>query len=130
MTGPSDYLEFLVLIDGQPLYLDGQTGDGMTEVLPLLLPPASTVQLQVQMRNDAPGEVWRLDEIIVWGTPPEVQECASDLDGDGIIAVGDVLLLLGQFGCLTNCSADITGDDAVTTADMLAILAEFGMTCP
>ena len=130
MTGPSDYLEFQVLIDGQPLYLDGQTGDGMTEVLPLLLPPASTVQLQVQMRNDAPGEVWRLDEIIVWGTPPEVQECASDLDGDGIIAVGDVLLLLGQFGCLTNCSADITGDDAVTTADMLAILAEFGMTCP
>ena len=71
-----------------------------------------------------------MDEIIVWGTPPEVQECASDLDGDGIIAVGDVLLLLGQFGCLTNCSADITGDDAVTTADMLAILAEFGMTCP
>ena len=129
MTGPTDYLEFQVLIDGQPLFLDGQTGDGATTVLPLLLPPASTVQLQVQMRNNAPGEVWRLDEIIVWGTPPVIEECDSDLDGDGIVAVGDVLLLLGQFGCLSNCSADITGDDAVTTADMLAILAEFGMTC-
>jgi len=57
-------------------------------------------------------------------------DCPADLDGDGIVAVGDVLLLLGQFGCLSNCSADITGDDAVTTADMLAILAEFGITCP
>ena len=80
------------------------------------------------MRNNAPGEVWRLDELIVWGTPPvpELGDCPSDLDGDGIVAVGDVLLLLGQFGCLSDCSADITGDGAVTTADMLAILAEFG----
>ena len=56
--------------------------------------------------------------------------CPEDLDGDGIVAVGDVLLLLGQFGCLSGCSSDITGDDQVTTADMLAILAEFGNTCP
>lgn len=56
--------------------------------------------------------------------------CPEDLDGDGIVAVGDVLLVLGQFGCMSGCSSDITGDDQVTTADMLAILAQFGNTCP
>lgn len=129
MTGPNDYLEFEVLLDGQPLYIDGQVGDGATTVNPLALPEAATVQLSVRMRNDADGEVWRLDELIVWGTLPELGDCPSDLDGDGIVAVGDVLMLLGQFGCLSDCSADITGDGAVTTADMLAILAEFGNIC-
>jgi hypothetical protein len=67
-----------------------------------------------------------------YGCTGDVDEdsCPTDLDGDGIVAVGDVLLLLGQFGCLSNCSSDITGDDQVTTADMLAILAEFGEFCP
>ena len=130
MSGPNDYLEFQVILDGQPLYLDGRDGDGSVVVDALLLPPASTLQLVVQMRNDADSELWMLDEIIVWGTPPVEPECPVDLDGDGIVAVGDVLLLLGQFGCLIDCSSDITGDDQVTTADMLAILAEFGNTCP
>ena len=130
MAGPNDYLEFEVLLDGQPLLLDTQVGDGVMTVPTTPLPAASTVQLVVQMRNDADGEVWRLDELIVWGTPPEPADCPTDLDGDGIVAVGDVLLLLGQFGCLSDCTSDITGDDAVTTADMLAILAEFGNICP
>ncbi len=129
MTGPTDYLEFVVLLDGQPLFIDGVTGDGTGAVNMLSLPQAGTIELQVQMRNDGAGEVWRLDELIVFGTPPEPEDCPTDLDGDGIVAVGDVLLLLGQFGCLSGCSADITGDDAVTTADMLAILAEFGNVC-
>ena len=66
-----------------------------------------------------------------FGCQGEMEDvCPEDLDGDGIVAVGDVLLLLGQFGCLSGCSSDITGDDQVTTADMLAILAEFGNICP
>jgi len=63
------------------------------------------------------------------GTPSE-PECTADLDGDGLVAVSDVLALLGEFGCLAGCSADITGDGQVTTADMLVILAEFGTICP
>ena len=55
--------------------------------------------------------------------------CPEDFDGDGLIAVSDVLFLLGNFGCLSNCIADINGDDAVTAADMLAILAVFGTPC-
>ena len=66
-----------------------------------------------------------------YGCMGEVDEpaCPADLDGDGIIAVNDVLSLLGEFGCLSGCSADITGDGQVTAADMLAILAVFGNLC-
>lgn len=55
--------------------------------------------------------------------------CPEDFDGDGLVAVSDVLFLLGDFGCLSGCVADINGDDAVTAADMLAILAVFGTPC-
>lgn len=61
---------------------------------------------------------------------PSVDDCPADLDGDGIVAVGDVLSLLGEFGCLAECNNDITGDGQVTTADMLAMLADFGQICP
>ena len=59
----------------------------------------------------------------------DVDLCPADFDGDGLVAVNDVLFLLSDFGCLSSCEADINGDDAVTAADMLAILAVFGTAC-
>jgi len=56
-------------------------------------------------------------------------DCPPDLDGDGNITVSDALLLLGDFGCLSNCTADLNGDDQVTTSDMLLFLAAFGQLC-
>ena len=55
--------------------------------------------------------------------------CPADFDGDGVVAVSDVLYLLGNFGCLSDCVADINGDGLVTAADMLAILGVFGTAC-
>lgn len=57
------------------------------------------------------------------------ESCPADFDGDGLVAVSDVLFLLGNFGCLSACVADINGDGSVTAADMLAILAVFGTAC-
>ena len=62
------------------------------------------------------------------GTPLNTG-CQADLDEDGVVAVSDVLALLGEFGCLVDCENDITGDGQVTTADMLVMLAEFGQIC-
>ncbi len=55
--------------------------------------------------------------------------CAEDLNGNGSVEVGDLLLLLADFGCLTECSADIDGDGAVTVNDILLLLAAFGDSC-
>jgi len=57
--------------------------------------------------------------------------CPGDLDSDGFIVIGDVLLLLGDFGCTANCTADVNGDGTVTVQDLLdGILANFGTACP
>ncbi len=56
-------------------------------------------------------------------------DCAADLDGNGAVDVGDLLLLLADFGCQTNCTADIDSDGLVGVTDVLALLGEFSATC-
>ena len=55
--------------------------------------------------------------------------CLTDLSGNGLTEVQDVLLLLADFGCLEECSGDVTGDGASTIEDVLAILSAFGQPC-
>ena len=70
-----------------------------------------------------------LDSILV-GTPPDpVFYCLEDVVPNNIIDTSDVLLMLSQYGCLSDCSTDIDGDDSVTISDVLAVLAVFGQPC-
>jgi hypothetical protein len=63
------------------------------------------------------------------GTPDEC-ECIGDIDGDGSVAVSDLLDLLATWGpCGAPCPADLDGDGAVAVADLLALLAAWGR-CP
>ena len=65
---------------------------------------------------------------LISGTPV-VSGCATDLNGDGVTTVQDLLLVLSEFGCNTSCTADINGDGFVTVADILLILGAFGVGC-
>ena len=56
--------------------------------------------------------------------------CLGDFDGSGQVDIGDLLILLANFGCTSGCTADLTGDDAVNSADLLAFLPLFGTSCP
>ena len=55
--------------------------------------------------------------------------CTGDINGDGVITVADVLLVLSEFGCLAGCTADVDGDTYVNVADILLLLAAFGTAC-
>ena len=58
------------------------------------------------------------------------RDCSADLDGDGVVGVSDILLLLGQWGpCPPPCAADIDGDGSVGIWDLLMVLASWG-PCP
>ncbi len=59
----------------------------------------------------------------------ELAPCASDLNGDGLTAIEDLLGLLSEFGCTVDCSQDVDGNGAVTSADLLILLAGFGTVC-
>lgn len=63
-------------------------------------------------------------------TAPVSCYCLTDLSGNGLTEVQDLLLILADFGCLTGCSGDANGDGASNVEDVLAVLSAFGGSCP
>lgn len=63
-----------------------------------------------------------LDSIVV----ETVTRRAADLNGDGVVNVSDLLLLLGAWGPCTGCIADINGDDVVNVSDLLRLFGDWG----
>ena len=59
----------------------------------------------------------------------EVGGCVGDFNGDEVISVADVLVLLGDFGCTNDCIADLNGDGVVNVGDLLGFLGVFGEDC-
>jgi len=56
--------------------------------------------------------------------------CPGDLDGDGQVAVTDVLLFLSDFGCAdAPCVGDANGDGNTNVEDLLLMLSTFGAIC-
>ena len=60
---------------------------------------------------------------------PTGNPCPEDLDGDGVVGVSDVLMILGEFGCVSNCAMDIDGDESIGVSDVLSVLSAFGQLC-
>ncbi len=62
--------------------------------------------------------------------PPPEGDCPEDLDLDGMVGVSDILILLGEFGCVEACgTTDIDADGLVGVTDVLAMLNAFGTPC-
>jgi hypothetical protein len=58
--------------------------------------------------------------------------CPADLDGDHVVGLGDLTILLSNFGT-TGASAadgDLTGEGDVDLGDLTILLSEFGEPCP
>ena len=68
---------------------------------------------------------WFVDDVGVDAPPP----CPADLDGDGSVAVPDLLLLLALWGLNPGGPPDFDGDGAVAVPDLLLLLAAWG-PCP
>ncbi len=61
--------------------------------------------------------------------PDEEGGCPGDFNGDGVISVADLLVLLGDFGCTISRTADFDGNGVVCVGDMLGFLGVFGEEC-
>jgi hypothetical protein len=55
--------------------------------------------------------------------------CSGDINGDGMITVADILLILSEFGCMSSCESDVDGDGYVNVSDLLFLLSMFGEVC-
>jgi hypothetical protein len=59
----------------------------------------------------------------------EVPGGCADLDGDGLVGVTDLLLILAAWGPCAGCPEDLDGDDVVGAGDLVMLLAAWG-PCP
>ena len=50
----------------------------------------------------------------------------GDVNNDGYVNVGDLLQVIGDWGCLANCIGDADGNGIVTVADLLLVIANWG----
>jgi carboxypeptidase A2 len=65
------------------------------------------------------------------GVPDEC-ECPGELNGDGVIDLADLAMLLSNYGMpdgATYHDGDVTGDGAVDLSDLAALLSVYGTVC-
>ncbi|MCH7720510.1 MAG: hypothetical protein IH988_05900 [Planctomycetes bacterium] len=57
---------------------------------------------------------------------PDECETVGDLDGDGVVGILDLLILLSDWGPCKGCPADLDGDGNVGILDLLLLLSNWG----
>ena len=60
----------------------------------------------------------------------DANDCLFDLDGNGNVGNGDLLLLLTGYGCTASCQYDLNGDGTTDVNDLLTLLNVWGLPCP
>ncbi|MFB1018894.1 MAG: hypothetical protein QMC37_01465, partial [Flavobacteriales bacterium] len=53
----------------------------------------------------------------------------GDLTGDGVIGSSDILMLISEFGCISNCDIDFNANGSTDINDLLFLLSIFGESC-
>jgi hypothetical protein len=61
--------------------------------------------------------------------PATTDPCPGDLNDDGVVDGGDLLLLLSQWGKCPGCDGDLNDDGTVDGGDLLILLSNWG-ECP
>ena len=118
------------LLDGQAL--SGQASMALAEtdgnnVLGLMVVEGATfdlTNLEVFGCTDEAASNYDAEATYDDGT---CESCGlGDGDCDGVVAVADLLEMLGMFGCTVNCGwVDLDGDGAVGASDIITWLALF-----
>ncbi len=54
--------------------------------------------------------------------------CATDINADGVVGVGDVLTVIDRWGT-NDAAADCNGDGVVSVSDLLMLIDEWGVDC-
>jgi hypothetical protein len=71
---------------------------------------------------------WNLDDIEIWGVPQASNDCPADLNGDGMMDLMDVGILLASYE--VDAGGDVDGDGDTDLSDLGVLLAGYGYPCP
>jgi hypothetical protein len=71
-----------------------------------------------------------IDGRVRWFENEQMTACPADLDGDGVVGFGDLLIVLATWGPCVGCTADIDDDRIVGFGDLLILLSTWGPCRP
>lgn len=102
-------------------------------IVSTIVPLTSQVRLRFIAEDAGAGSVIEaaIDDLqireLVCAAPP----CPPDLNGDGLVDLADLTLLLSDFGCLAPaCVGDLDLDGDTDLSDLTSLLSAFGTNCP
>lgn len=130
-TGPveASYALFAEFEGGQlevspPMTDPVAPGDQVTLTLQIAVPEGGGTAL-VSARSENDGATRAFTTVTI---EPEPQQ-PGDLNGDGVVDVSDLLILLGAWGACSPgkpCPADLNGSGSVDVSDLLILLGNWG----
>ena len=127
-------LELLQYNNGKPTPLVGDSGLGVFGTGNVVSESDVDNVEHLYIQNLSPGEyvlkIHRLDTVggsrvfsVGW-LFPEQDGVPGDLNGDGVVDVNDLLVIIAGWGaCAGDCPADLNGDGVVNVVDILALLS-------
>lgn len=71
--------------------------------------------------------------VVYFRTMSDAAPCPGDVNGDGVVDLTDLAILLSNFGTLGGASladGDLNGDEIVDLNDLAILLSQFGAVCP
>jgi hypothetical protein len=127
-------LELLQYNNGKPTPLVGDSGLGVFGTGNVVSESDVDNVEHLYIQNLSPGEyvlkIHRLDTaggsrvFSVGWLFPEQDGVPGDLNGDGVVDVNDLLIIIAGWGaCAGDCPADLNGDGVVNVVDILALLS-------
>jgi hypothetical protein len=118
------------------LLLEDLFGNGMFYPCSPNWEPGSIYTISGNDTLASAADNWGDDELLLFYIGPPPVECPDypcrlDLDNNGMVAVADVILVLGQFGQIVEpCTQmDFNDDGLVGVDDILEMLSNFGLIC-
>ncbi len=96
--------------EAHDLYAADFTGDGVIDV---------AIATQID-----DGAWFHAGVILIEGVAP-VTAMPGDVNGDGVVNVTDLLVVLGDWGSCPECPADLDGDGIVSVTDLLLVLVNW-----
>ncbi len=56
-------------------------------------------------------------------------DCSADFNNDDLVSIGDLIILMADYGCTADCIADLDENGSVTASDVTLFLSMFGNDC-
>ncbi len=110
-------------VDVDPQFVDAPGGDYHLSPVSPLVDAGSTAMVPAWVTVDPDGDPRVIGPRVDIGADEML--LAGDLDFDGGVGVGDLLLLLQAWGPCGGCAADLNGDGAVDLADLILVLVNW-----